>query len=234
MNLIDKRIIIALDFASEQDALAFVSRLSPDACRLKVGKELFTRCGPGLLEKLHAKGFDVFLDMKFHDIPNTVAQAVKTAAELGVWMVNVHALGGRRMMETVRERVEGLAYKPKLIAVTILTSMEASDLQEIGLQGTPAEMVDRLARLTQRAGFDGVVCSALEAGKIKQDLGSAFLTVTPGIRPADASADDQARIMTPEAAVANGSDYLVIGRPFTKEQDPVSALENIRKSLGEC
>ncbi|WP_018149920.1 orotidine-5'-phosphate decarboxylase [Leeia oryzae] len=233
MNRIDKRIIIALDFAIEQEAIAFVSRLNPSTCRLKVGKELFTRCGPGLLEKFHAQGFDVFLDMKFHDIPNTVAQAVKTAAELGVWMVNVHALGGRRMMETVRERVEGLSYRPKLIAVTILTSMEASDLQEIGLQGSPAEMVDRLARLTQVSGFDGVVCSALEAGKIKQDLGSAFLTVTPGIRPADASADDQARIMTPEAAVANGSDYLVIGRPITKAADPVLALDNIRKSLGE-
>ncbi|MCB6185264.1 orotidine-5'-phosphate decarboxylase [Leeia sp. TBRC 13508] len=231
--MVDKRIVVALDYPGQDEALAFVNQISPESCRLKVGKELFTKEGPQFVEKLQSNGFEIFLDLKFHDIPNTVAQAVKVAADLGVWMVNVHALGGRRMMETVCERVSNLNQRPKLIAVTVLTSMEAADLTEIGLNYSPEEMVSRLASLTKSSGFDGVVCSALEAGMIKSMNGSEFLTVTPGIRPADASTDDQSRIMTPELAVKNGSDYLVIGRPITKSVDPVASLEAIRQSIGE-
>ncbi len=230
----DPRLIVALDYPDAAAALAVAERMDPALCRLKVGKELFTTAGPALVEALQAKGFQVFLDLKFHDIPNTVAGAVKAAARLGVWMVNVHALGGRPMMEAAREALEGVTgARPLLIAVTVLTSMGDADLAEIGLAGTPEENVLRLAALAQRSGLDGVVCSAREASALKGTLGREFRLVTPGIRPADASLDDQQRVMTPAAAVRAGADYLVIGRPVTKAADPIQVLRNIHQELGE-
>ena len=200
-------------------------------CRLKVGKELFTSAGPQLVEQLMQRGFQVFLDLKFHDIPNTTAQACKTAAALGVWMVNVHALGGRKMMEAAREAVAQVALPPKLIAVTVLTSMAREDLAEIGVTATLAEMVLRLATLARDSGLDGVVCSAQEAPMLRQRMQEKFCLVTPGIRPADSAADDQSRIMTPRAALEYGSSYLVIGRPITRAPDPLLALQNIYKEI---
>ena len=227
----DQKIIVALDYPDAQPALELVARLDPALCRLKVGKELFTRSGPQLVEQLMQRGFEVFLDLKFHDIPNTTAQACKAAAALGVWMLNVHALGGRKMMEAAREAVALAARPPKLIAVTVLTSMAQQDLAELGIQATPAEMVLRLALLAKDSGLDGVVCSAQEAAMLRQHVPQEFCLVTPGIRPADASADDQSRIMTPRAALQNGSSYLVIGRPITKAVDPLLALQNIHKEI---
>lgn len=227
------KIIVALDYADAASALALVSRLDSSLCRLKVGKELFTLAGPQLVEQLIKRGFDVFLDLKFHDIPNTTAQACKAAAGMGVWMVNVHASGGRRMMETAREALANLSHQPKLIAVTVLTSMAQADLAELGINVSPAEQVLRLAKLAQASGLDGVVCSAQEAALLRAQLGRSFDLVTPGIRPADASADDQSRIMTPRAALENGSSYLVIGRPITKAADPLQALQNITNEIGE-
>ncbi len=229
----DSKIIVALDYPGAAQALALVARLDPALCRLKVGKELFTTAGPQLVEQLQQRGFEVFLDLKFHDIPNTTAQACKAAASLGVWMVNVHALGGRRMMEAAREGLANFAKPPKLIAVTVLTSMAQADLAEIGIAATPAEQVSRLAVLAQASGMDGVVCSAQEAALLRKRLGAEFCLVTPGIRPADASADDQSRIMTPRAALENGSSYLVIGRPITKVAEPLLALQQITNEIGE-
>jgi orotidine-5'-phosphate decarboxylase len=229
----DPKIIVALDYPQAQPALDLVARLEPALCRLKVGKELFTAAGPQLVEQCMQRGFEVFLDLKFHDIPNTTAQACKAAASLGVWMVNVHALGGRKMMEAARDAVAASARPPRLIAVTVLTSMAQEDLAGIGIAATPAEMVLRLAKLAQDSGLDGVVCSAQEAAMLRQHCGSSFCLVTPGIRPADAAADDQSRIMTPRAALQNGSSYLVIGRPVTKAADPLLALQNISREIGE-
>lgn len=228
---IDPRVIVALDYPSADAALEFARRVNPQLCRLKVGKELFTVAGPQLVEKLVAMGFSVFLDLKFHDIPNTVAQACKSAAQLGVWMVNVHISGGRRMMETAREALETLPNRPLLIGVTVLTSMNEADLAEIGLPA-PAIQVERLARLAKASGLDGVVCSAQESSLLKAACGREFKLVTPGIRPATASLDDQNRVMTPEAAMAAGSDYLVIGRPITQSADPVATLQAINASIG--
>lgn len=228
----DPKVVIALDFPEAAPALSLADRLQPSQCRLKVGKELFTACGPSLLEQLMHRGFEIFLDLKFHDIPNTVAQACKAAAGLGVWMVNVHALGGRRMMEAAREAISGSTHQPKLIAVTVLTSMAQEDLAEIGINAAPAEMVVRLATLARASGLDGVVCSAQEAAQLRRRCGSEFCLVTPGIRPAQASVDDQSRIMTPLAALQAGSSYLVIGRPVTKAADPLQALLNINKEIG--
>ncbi len=224
-------VIVALDFPDQSSALSLVERLEPSLCRLKVGKELFTRLGPAFVEKLVDKGFDVFLDLKFHDIPNTVAAACDAAADLGVWMMNVHASGGRGMMETARERLEGKSHRPRLIAVTILTSLGEEDIREIGFSGSPAENVLRLAALAQSSGLDGVVCSPLEAAAIREQAGSDFLLVTPGVRPATASLDDQKRVMTPADAMAAGSSYLVIGRPVTGAEDPLKALEAINASI---
>ena len=228
----EPRVIVALDYPDAQAALDIVARLQPSLCRLKVGKELFTAAGPQLLEQVMRRGFDVFLDLKFHDIPNTTAQACKVAAALGVWMVNVHALGGRRMMEAAHEAVAKVSRPPKLIAVTVLTSMAQEDLSEIGIAATPAEMVLRLATLARDSGLDGVVCSAQEAAQLRQHCGREFCLVTPGIRPADAAADDQSRIMTPRAALEAGSSYLVIGRPITHAADPLQALQDISKQIG--
>ncbi|MHB0986573.1 MAG: orotidine-5'-phosphate decarboxylase [Sulfuricella sp.] len=228
----DPRIIVALDFAAQEDALALAAMLDPKLCRLKVGKELFTAAGPVLVERLAGSGFEVFLDLKFHDIPNTVASACKAAAKLGVWMLNVHALGGSRMMEAAREALEGAAKRPRLIAVTVLTSMGPGDLKELGLPGDPRETVLRLARLAHASGLDGVVCSAREAAPLRQELGAGFCLVTPGIRPAFAAQDDQVRIVTPAEAIRLGSDYLVIGRPITKAADPLQALKRINLEIG--
>jgi orotidine-5'-phosphate decarboxylase len=226
------KIIVALDYADAAPALELAARLDPALCRLKVGKELFTAAGPALLAQLMQRGFEIFLDLKFHDIPNTTAQACKAAAAQGVWMVNVHASGGRRMMEAAREAVAQSARPPKLIAVTVLTSMSQDDLAETGITASPAEQVLRLARLTQESGLDGVVCSAQEAALLRRACGASFCLVTPGIRPADAAADDQSRIMTPRAALDAGSDYLVIGRPITRAADPLRALQDISQQIG--
>ncbi len=225
-------VIVALDYHSEKEALAMADQLDSGQCRVKVGKELFTLCGPSILEKLHQRDFEVFLDLKFHDIPNTTTKAVQAAADLGVWMVNVHASGGRRMMESCREGLEKYSSRPKLIAVTVLTSMERSDLKDIGLDVEPLEHVKRLASLTQDAGLDGVVCSAQEVVALRSICRSDFSLVTPGIRPATAAQGDQRRVMTPVEAVAAGSDYLVIGRPITQADDPAAALESILSTLG--
>lgn len=227
-----KNIIVALDYADQNAALAFVDRISPNDCRLKVGKEMFTLFGPEFVRALHQRGFDVFLDLKFHDIPNTCARAVAAAAELGVWMVNVHASGGERMMVAAREALQPYDKDaPLLIAVTVLTSMEAADLAGIGILVSPAEHVQRLAQLTARAGLDGVVCSAHEASLLKAACGQEFKLITPGIRPEGSDAGDQRRIMTPKQAVAAGVDYMVIGRPVTQSADPAQTLRNIRLSL---
>ena len=225
------RIIIALDFSAEAPALDLVDRLDPSLCRLKVGKEMFTRLGPKFVERLAAKGFLVFLDLKFYDIPNTVAAACAAAADLGVWMVNMHASGGRRMMETARERLAGLSERPLMIGVTILTSMGAEDIAEIGLSGSPEENVLRLARLTWDSGLDGIVCSPLEAAAVRPQVGAEFLLVTPGVRPASASVDDQKRVMTPAKALGNGADMLVIGRPITAAADPMQSLADIQREI---
>lgn len=228
----DPKIIVALDFPSQEPALALVDSLNPELCRLKVGKELFTRFGPSLVEALQSRGFDVFLDLKFHDIPNTTSAAVAAAADLGVWMVNVHASGGARMMEACRTRLEAYgAERPLLIAVTVLTSMGAEDLQGIGITASPAEQVSRLAELTASCGLDGVVCSAQEAPILKRERGAGFKLVTPGIRPLSAAKGDQQRVMTPSDALKAGSDYLVIGRPITQAADPLAALEEIHREI---
>ncbi|MDO9101385.1 MAG: orotidine-5'-phosphate decarboxylase [Candidatus Nitrotoga sp.] len=229
----DPKIIIALDYADTQPALELVARLEPAMCRLKVGLELFTTARFQLIEQLMQRGFEIFLDLKFHDIPNTAAQACKAAAELGVWMVNVHALGGRQMMEAAREAMSLYTQPPKLIAVTVLTSMAQEDLADLGIVTTPAEMVLRLAKLARDSGLDGVVCSAREAALLRQHCGSEFCLVTPGIRLADAAADDQSRVMTPCAALGQGADYLVIGRPVTRAADPLQVLQSIIKQIGE-
>ncbi|MGL6070315.1 orotidine-5'-phosphate decarboxylase [Craterilacuibacter sp.] len=224
-------VIVAFDFDDAATALSFAARLDPAACRVKVGKELFTASGRSLIEALVARGFQVFLDLKFHDIPNTVAHACAMAAELGVWMVDVHASGGRRMMEAAREAMAPYSQRPLLIGVTVLTSMEMADLAEVGISLTPQQQVLRLARLAQDCGLDGVVSSAQEATLLRGELGLDFKLVTPGIRLADAVADDQRRVMTPSAALAAGADYLVIGRPITKAADPLAVLQQINSDI---
>lgn len=224
-------IIVAIDASNQRDALALADQMNPEYCRLKVGKELFTQLGPQIVKDLHQRGFEVFLDLKFHDIPNTTAQAVLAAAELGVWMVNVHASGGRNMMQTTVQRLKDGGYKTHLIAVTVLTSMGREDLLEVGLDIDPVDQVLRLAKLAQSSGLDGVVCSAQEAPVLRQALGSEFLLVTPGIRPAGAAADDQKRIVTPQQAIADGVNHMVIGRPITRADNPAQALQDIYQSI---
>jgi orotidine-5'-phosphate decarboxylase len=224
------RVVVALDFADDKGALALADRLEPAACRLKVGKELFTATGPAFVESLARRGFDVFLDLKFHDIPNTVAQACKSAARLGVWMLNVHALGGRAMLEAAREAVSG-DKAPRLIAVTVLTSMSGPDLKEIGIDASPLDEAMRLAKLAAACGLDGVVCSAHEAGAIGQAVGAQFLRVTPGIRLAEDAAGDQKRVMTPALALQSGATHLVIGRSVTRAEEPLQVLRRINEEL---
>ena len=220
-------IIVALDAKSQYDALTIAEQLDPALCRVKVGKELFTHEGPSVVKALHDKGFEVFLDLKFHDIPNTTAQAVCAAADLGVWMVNVRASGGRKMMETCVQRLKAGNYSTQLIAVTVLTSMGREDLKDLGLDIEPFEQVKRLAKLTQESGLDGVVCSAQEAKMLRETLGQDFALVTPGIRPVGFNADDQKRIVTPKQAMIDGSTHLVIGRPITQSENPNQTLRDI-------
>jgi orotidine-5'-phosphate decarboxylase len=227
----DVKIIVALDFPDALTALQLVEQLEPSMCKLKVGKELFTRAGPSLVEKLSGKGFDVFLDLKFHDIPNTVASACKAAAELGVWMVNVHTFGGRAMMEAAREAIDTFDNKPLLIGVTVLTSMDDAALREIGIEQSAQEQVVRLAKLAQTSGLDGVVCSAQEAQLLRQLMGERFALVTPGIRPAGSDKGDQKRIMTPKLAIDSGASYLVIGRPITQAQNPLAVIKQITEEI---
>ncbi len=224
-------VIVALDFPHSDQALAVADRLDPTLCRVKVGKELFTREGPAILRLLHERSFEVFLDLKFHDIPNTVAKACGVAADMGVWMVNVHASGGREMMSRAREAVEQTGASTLLIAVTVLTSMKKADLVEIGFSSDIQDQVKRLARLTHAAGLDGVVCSAQEAAMLRAALDPEFKLVTPGIRPEGSEANDQKRIMTPVAALNAGVDYMVIGRPITQALDPNQALMDILATL---
>lgn len=225
-------IIVALDYANEKEVLKFVDTIIPGSCRLKIGKELFTHAGPNLVSALVARGFDIFLDLKFHDIPNTVARACDVAADLGVWMMNVHASGGRKMMEAAMQVLQNRgADRPLLIAVTVLTSMGNEDLADIGIDVSPDRQVLRLATLARQCGLDGVVCSPLEVGELTTAFGSGFILVTPGIRPAGTDSGDQKRIMTPQQAMQSGSHYLVIGRPITQAADPNQVLEGINREL---
>lgn len=226
-----KRLIIALDFPSAQQALGFVKPLSPQSCRLKVGFELFVAAGPEFVSKLVDQGFDVFLDLKFHDIPNTVASACRAASKLGVWMMNVHALGGDKMLTAAVQAVKEEEKPPLLIAVTILTSMDRHQLDGIGIGLKPEEQVLKLASLTKDSGLDGVVCSAQEAAMLNQHMGSTFNLVTPGIRPLDSDKGDQSRIMTPYDAIKSGSSYLVVGRPITQADDPLAVIERVNQEI---
>jgi orotidine-5'-phosphate decarboxylase len=232
----DPKVVVALDFANPMRALALADRLDPAACALKVGKEMFVVAGPEPVRWMVARGFRVFLDLKFHDIPNTVAQACAAATRLGVWMLNVHAAGGAAMLTAARAAVDETAAEegrpaPLLIAVTVLTSLGDADLAATGVHAAAAQQALRLAQLAAATGLDGVVCSAVEAQALRSALGPRFKLVTPGIRPAGSPKDDQARIITPEAAIANGADYLVVGRPITQAPDPVAALAAINASL---
>jgi orotidine-5'-phosphate decarboxylase len=231
MTISQSPVIVALDFDNRQAALALAEQLDPTQCRLKVGKELFTRTGPELVKALVGQGFDVFLDLKFYDIPNTTAKAISAAADLGVWMANVHASGGSRMMAAAKQALEQQGSDMLLIAVTVLTSMDEADLAELGINRSPAEQVMSLAQVSKNAGVDGVVCSAQEASALKAALGSEFKLITPGIRLSDSAADDQRRVVSPPDAIALGSDYLVIGRPITESPDPLGTLLWINQSL---
>lgn len=225
-----KQIIVALDFPTANSCLAFLDTIDPARCRVKVGKELFTRCGPELVREIQTRGYDVFLDLKFHDIPNTVAGALKAAADLGVWMVNVHASGGKAMLEASREALNG-KQAPLLIAVTVLTSMGAEDLARLGVTDNPQQQVQRLARLAVDCGLDGVVCSAQESSMLRQQYPTDLCLVTPGIRPSGDSVDDQKRVVTPRSALEQGSDFLVIGRPITQAADPSAKLDMIIQEI---
>ena len=230
----DARVIVALDFARVSDAAQLRDRLEPDLCRLKIGKELFTRAGPAFVEETAARGFDVFLDLKYHDIPNTVAAACDAAADLGVWMVNVHASGGRRMMAAAAERLAARAARPLLIGVTVLTSLDAADLAEVGIAVSPEDQVARLAALTEDCGLDGVVCSPREVPLLRRERSAAFRLVTPGVRPAGSDVGDQKRVTTPGEAVRAGADYLVVGRPVTAAADPLASLRAIDAEVREA
>ncbi len=226
------RVIVALDFPDAHTAQTFAERLSPTHCRLKVGMELFTAAGPKVVENLVSRGFDVFLDLKYHDIPTTVARACTQAASLGVWMLNVHVLGGKKMLLAAREAVDRLARRPLLIGVTLLTSHSGDDVADLGWERDGiGHHVERLAGLAEATGLDGVVCSPQETAQLRRRFGKDFLLVTPGVRPAGVAADDQSRTRTPADAVAEGSDYLVIGRPITRAADPVAVLAAINREI---
>ncbi|MGP4972186.1 orotidine-5'-phosphate decarboxylase [Psychrobacter alimentarius] len=230
-NVTKSPIIVALDNMSMEASLTLADQLDPALCRLKVGKELFTRCGPTIVQALHQRDFDVFLDLKFHDIPNTTAQAVLAAADLGVWMVNVHASAGLEAMSLSKKRLLDGNFETLLIAVTVLTSMDKAALAQTGITVALDEQVSRLAQLTKQAGLDGVVCSAQEAKVLKTLCGHDFKLVTPGIRLPEDSSDDQKRICTPKQALDDGSDYLVIGRSITQALDPAAKLQKILQSI---
>lgn len=230
----DPRIIVALDYPTAAAALDFARQVSPNQCRLKVGNELFTSAGPSLVESLIDLGYDVFLDLKFHDIPNTVRQAAAAAARLGVWMLNVHALGGAKMMQAARDGAEVASHRPFVIAVTILTSHSNDDLKALGISAPLPQMVEDLTRQALDSGLDGVVCSAREAAALRAGVGQSALLVTPGIRPEWAASNDQQRIVTPEQALADGASYLVIGRPITAHREPAEALQLITESISRA
>ena len=234
MTDLGPRIIIALDYPNEASAWQLIDQLDAKMCRLKIGKEMFTRLGPDFVRKVINKGFDVFLDLKYHDIPNTVAAACEAGADLGVWMMNVHAAGGRKMMETAANRLAKLQSRPLLIAVTILTSLSADEVAEIGYPGSPQDNVSRFAELTESSGLDGVVCSPLEAGVLRGERCADFRLVTPGVRPATASMDDQTRVMTPGDAMRAGSDFLVVGRPITAAENPLESLIAINDEVNSA
>lgn len=225
------RLIIALDFPTAEQALAFVKPLDPQQCKLKVGFELFVAAGPNFVRALVQQGFAVFLDLKFHDIPNTVASACKAAAQLGVWMINVHASGGAKMMQAAQQALQGFENPPKLIAVTVLTSMDKAQLSGTGVNADPDQQVLHLARLAADSGLDGVVCSAQEAGLLRKALGDDFLLVTPGIRPEGSDQGDQSRVMTPAQARDAGVSYVVVGRPITQAADPLAVIAQINAAL---
>ena len=227
----EPRIIVALDYQTADEALLMARRLDAQRCRVKVGKELFTRAGPDVVRELQSLGFDVFLDLKYHDIPNTIAGACKAAAELGVWMMNVHASGGESMMRAARDAIGSGANTPLLIAVTVLTSLDEADLAQVGLNVNPEEQVVRLATLAESASLDGVVCSPADLKRLRETVAATFLSVTPGVRPAGAEVADQKRVATPSSAVADGASYLVIGRPITASPDPLAALSAIETEL---
>ena len=231
LKMADSKVIVALDYADAASTLNLVNQLDPALCKLKVGKELFTAAGPQLVEKLIAKNFQVFLDLKFHDIPNTVKNACEAASNLGVWMLNVHASGGSAMMQAALEGVSKSNHQPYLIAVTVLTSMNQASLNEIGIETSVETHVLKLAKLTENAGLHGVVCSALETQLLKKHVKNDFLLVTPGIRPASASLDDQSRVLTPRQALQMGASYLVIGRPITQASNPKQALLDILEEI---
>jgi orotidine-5'-phosphate decarboxylase len=229
------RVIVALDFPTGEQAATFVDRLPPGSCRLKVGKELFTREGPALVRRFVEQGHDVFLDLKYHDIPNTVARACEAAAALGVWMVNVHASGGSKMMRAARQALDAVnGRRPSLIAVTVLTSMDGEDLAEVGIVAAPEQQVLRLATLAKVSGLDGVVCSPREAALLRAEIGMDFTLVTPGVRPQGASLDDQTRVLTPAEAVKQGSNYLVMGRPITQAAYPLEVLAAVNLELQDA
>ncbi|MBL1322091.1 MAG: orotidine-5'-phosphate decarboxylase [Methylophaga sp.] len=227
----DSKIIVALDYPTADAAIALANQLDPARCRLKIGKELFTRSGPKVVELLVKQGFDIFLDLKYHDIPTTVAKACSAATDLGVWMMNVHTLGGGAMMTTAREAIGNTSDRPTLIGVTLLTSMDQQTFDQIGLQGSITDTVLRLAKLAKESGLDGVVCSAQEASQLRAQHDDDFQLITPGIRPANSKQGDQHRTMTPAEALAAGSSYLVIGRPITAAENPMAALRAIEESL---
>jgi orotidine-5'-phosphate decarboxylase len=227
----DPRIIVSLDFADPEQALGLVRKIEPGRCRVKIGKELFTRTGPGLVERIISRGFDVFLDLKFHDIPATVANACRVAVEMGVWMINVHASGGVSMMKSACETIANQSHRPLLVAVTVLTSMDETELGQIGVARSVSDQVSHLAGLARDSGLDGVVCSAMEAARLRQEYGGGLLLVTPGIRPHGSGQDDQRRVMTPADALKAGSDYLVIGRPIIQADDPLKALLKIENEI---
>ncbi|WP_301099466.1 orotidine-5'-phosphate decarboxylase [Otariodibacter sp.] len=228
----NSKVIVALDYETEREALTLVDQVDPSLCRLKVGKEMFTTLGTNFVKQLQQRNFDIFLDLKYHDIPNTVARAVRSAADLGVWMVDLHASGGLRMMETAKKILEPYGKDaPLLIGVTVLTSMEDLDLLQIGINTSPMEQVIRLAHLCQRAGLDGVVCSPQEVEVLRTHCGDNFKLVTPGIRPEGSDIGDQRRVMTPREAITIGSDYLVIGRPITQAENPLAVLTEINQSI---
>ena len=228
----DARVIVALDFDDADKAIALVEQLDPAACKLKVGKEMFTLFGPEFVKSLIARGFDIFLDLKFHDIPNTVAKACKAAAEMGVWMVNVHASGGKEMMMAAKKAIAESSHpETKLIAVTVLTSMDQAQLNDVVPDITPADQVKKLALLTAESGLDGVVCSAKEAVMLRETHTEDFLLVTPGIRPAGSDVGDQKRVMTPVDAIEAGVSYLVMGRPITQADDPLATLKSVNASI---
>lgn len=233
MQKVDSKVIVALDYADLNEAKELIEKLTPDLCKLKVGKEMFTRFGPAFVNELCKSDFDVFLDLKFHDIPNTVAKACEAAADLGVWMMNVHAQGGLRMMEAAKNALVHKSIDTKLIAVTVLTSMDQKDLNLLGITQNPSQLAQSLAKLTQDAGLDGIVCSAKEAVDMRSSFSNDFILVTPGIRPAGSALDDQRRIMTPTDAINAGSSYLVIGRPITKSDDPVGVLTTINSEISD-